>query len=46
MNAFSHQRYRWIEEVPGVNCQERDLEELEESLKSALEEALEFEDNA
>lgn len=32
----------WIEEVPGVNCQERTHEELVESLKLALKEALEF----
>lgn len=32
----------WIEEVQGVNCQERTLEELIESLKITLREALEF----
>lgn len=32
----------WIEEVPGVNCQERTREELIESLKVTLREALEF----
>jgi predicted RNase H-like HicB family nuclease len=32
----------WIEEVPGVNCQERTREELRESLRDALREALEF----
>jgi predicted RNase H-like HicB family nuclease len=32
----------WIEEVPGVNCQERAREELLESLKVTLKEALEF----
>ena len=32
----------WIEEVPGVNCQEPSREELEESLKVTLKEALEF----
>lgn len=32
----------WIEEVPGVNCQERTHEELLRSLKSTLIEALEF----
>jgi len=30
------------EEVPGVNCQERTREELIESLKRTLREALEF----
>ena len=32
----------WIEEIPGVNCQERTREELLGSLKIALKEALEF----
>ncbi len=32
----------WIEEVPGVNCQERTHEELRRSLAEALTEALEF----
>ena len=32
----------WIEEVPGVNCQEVSREELLESLKVTLLEALEF----
>ncbi|MGR3177893.1 MAG: type II toxin-antitoxin system HicB family antitoxin [Candidatus Anammoxibacter sp.] len=32
----------WIEEVPGVNCQEKSKEELIETLKVTLEEALEF----
>ena len=32
----------WIKEVPGVNCQEATREELIESLKITLEEALEF----
>ena len=32
----------WIEEVPGVNCQEPTREELLESLKVTLREALEF----
>ena len=32
----------WIEEIPGVNCQERTQEELLESLKITLKEALEF----
>jgi predicted RNase H-like HicB family nuclease len=32
----------WIEEVPGVNCQEATREQLLESLRIALREALEF----
>jgi predicted RNase H-like HicB family nuclease len=32
----------WIEEVPGVNCQEVSKEELLGSLKVTLREALEF----
>lgn len=32
----------WIEEVPGVNCQERTREQLMESLKVTLKEALQF----
>lgn len=32
----------WIEEVPGVNCQEATREELVESLRVTLREALEF----
>lgn len=32
----------WIEEVPGVNCQEATREELMESLRVTLNEALEF----
>ncbi len=32
----------WIEEVPGVNCQERTREELIETLRVTLKEALEF----
>jgi predicted RNase H-like HicB family nuclease len=32
----------WIEEVPGVNCQEATKEELVESLRVTLREALEF----
>ena len=32
----------WIEDVPGVNAQERTREELLDSLKSALAEALEL----
>ncbi len=33
---------RWIEEIPGVNCQERTREELVESLRITLKEALEL----
>ena len=32
----------WIEEVPGVNCQEASRDELLESLRVTLQEALEF----
>jgi predicted RNase H-like HicB family nuclease len=32
----------WIEEVPGVNCQERSREKLLQSLQEALREALEM----
>jgi len=32
----------WIEEVPGVNCQEKSQKELLESLRLTLKEALEF----
>ena len=32
----------WIEEVPGVNCQERSREELLDTLTITLHEALEF----
>ena len=32
----------WIEEVPGVYCQEKTKEKLLESLKITLKEALEF----
>jgi predicted RNase H-like HicB family nuclease len=32
----------WIEEIPGVNCQERSKEALLETLKGTLQEALEF----
>ncbi len=31
-----------IEEVPGVNCQEKTYKELKESLEITLKEALEF----
>lgn len=32
----------WIVEVPGVNCQEKTVEELLDSLKVALREAIDF----
>lgn len=32
----------WIEEVPGVNCQEPSREELLETLRVTLKEAVEF----
>ena len=32
----------WIEEVPGVNCQERTRRKLIESLRVTLKEAIEF----
>jgi predicted RNase H-like HicB family nuclease len=32
----------WIEEIPGVNCQERTRQELVASLRTTLAEALEF----
>ncbi len=32
----------WVEEIPGVNCQERSKEKLMESLKEVLKEALEL----
>ena len=32
----------WVEEIPGVNCQEHTYEELIESLRLTLKEALEF----
>ena len=32
----------WIEEIPGVNCQERTYEELLDTLKVTLSEALEL----
>jgi predicted RNase H-like HicB family nuclease len=35
----------WIQEIPGVNCQERTKEELLESLRATLREALEFNRN-
>ncbi len=38
-----HDRYiGWIKEIPGGNCQERSVEELKETLKITLSEALEF----
>ena len=32
----------WIEEIPGTNCQESSREELLESIRITLQEALEF----
>ena len=32
----------WIEEIPGVNCQERTRKELLETLRITLKEALDF----
>jgi len=32
----------WIEEIPGVNCQERTRESLLDTLRITLREALEF----
>ncbi|MCK9417906.1 MAG: type II toxin-antitoxin system HicB family antitoxin [Nitrospirae bacterium] len=32
----------WIEEIPGINCQERTREELIDSLRQTLKEALDF----
>ena len=32
----------WIQEISGVNCQERTLAELKETLKMTLKEALDF----
>jgi predicted RNase H-like HicB family nuclease len=32
----------WIEEIPGVNCQEKSRKELIQSLRVTLKEALEF----
>ena len=32
----------WIAEIPGVNCQEKTLEELKDTLQKTLREALEF----
>jgi hypothetical protein len=32
----------WIEEVPGLNCQQRNRDELIETLKATLADALEF----
>ena len=34
----------WIEEIPGVNCQERTRKELLATLTVTLQEALEFND--
>ena len=32
----------WIEEIPGVNCQEKTYDELKDTLAVTLKEALEF----
>jgi hypothetical protein len=32
----------WIEEIPGVNCQEKIRHDLSETLRETLKEALEF----
>jgi predicted RNase H-like HicB family nuclease len=32
----------WVEEIPGVNCQEETREDLLKSLKQTLTEAIEF----
>jgi predicted RNase H-like HicB family nuclease len=32
----------WIAEIPGVNCQEKTFDELKETLRITLKEALEF----
>ena len=32
----------WIEEIPGINCQEVSRDELVKTLKATLKEALEF----
>ncbi|MGO9018177.1 MAG: type II toxin-antitoxin system HicB family antitoxin [Syntrophobacteraceae bacterium] len=32
----------WVEEIPGINCQERSLEELKETLRETLKEALDL----
>ena len=34
--------YGWIEEIPGVNCQEQSEEGLLESLRQTLMEAIQF----
>ena len=34
--------YGWIEEMPGVNCQERSKEQLLKSLRATLHEAIEM----
>jgi predicted RNase H-like HicB family nuclease len=35
----------WIEEVPGVNCQEKTHDELVESLRETLKEAIDLNKN-
>lgn len=34
--------YGWVEEIPGVNCQEESEEQLMQSLRTTLLEAIEF----
>lgn len=36
----------WVDDVPGVNCQERTYDELVESLRITLREALDLEEAA
>ncbi|HUF08386.1 MAG TPA: hypothetical protein VMO47_03630 [Rhodothermales bacterium] len=42
VKEFGEVWFGWIEEVPGVNCQEPTREELLETLRITLAEALEF----
>lgn len=42
VKQYGHWWLGWIEEVPGVNCQERTRDELLESLRSTLGEALDM----
>jgi predicted RNase H-like HicB family nuclease len=36
------QRFGWVQEIPGVNCQGKTRAELLKNLRSVLKEALEF----